>query len=302
MSLRWKLVAILSVCAALYTVLISLILFLVVLPSFSQLELNEGREDLNRLTEQVEREVESVDTLCRDWSAWDDMYRFVVQPDSARMAAYEELNLNLLWYRQNRLNLLYVVNLEGRVVWGRTYQDPTVRKASPVAVAEFPAEPWPPSNSLLCHPPAWSPLLGVLPTSIGLMMISCRPITDSRMQAAPEGTLVMGRLLDDKMTAGICTLAQVRGGLISAAGGLSAIEGEALVAAGAGGDPVVVQEDPEVLRLYRAINGVLGTPALVVRADIARDITGRGNAAVLFAVVSTLMSAVLVFAVVLVLL
>lgn len=301
MSLRWKLVAILSVCVALYTALISLILFLVILPSFSDRELSEGREDLNRLTEQVEREVESVDALCGDWSAWDDMYQFVIEPDPARIAAYEELNLNLLWYRQNQLNLLYVINVKGEVVWGRVYQDPMVTKASPVPVAEFAAEPWPLSNPLLCRPPDWAPHSGVLPTSIGLMMVSCRPIKDSRMQAEPQGTLVMGRLLDDSMTHRICRLAQVRGGLISAGGDLSAIERQAL-AAGTGGESVVVEKDRQVVRLYTAMNGVLGTPVLVVRADTARDITAGGNGAVLFALMSTLMAAILVFAVVMVLL
>lgn len=301
MSLRWKIVAILSVCVALYTTLISLILFLVILPSFLDLELSEGREDLNRLTEQVEREVESVDALCRDWAAWDDMYQFVFEPDSARMAAYEELNLNLLWYRQNRLNLLYAVDLEGKVAWGRTYQDVTVNKASPVQVAEFPAGQWPLSNPLLCRPPDHEAISGVLPTSIGLMMVSCRTITDTRLQAAPRGTLVMGRLLDDSLTRGICTLAQVQGGLVSAGGDLSATERQAL-AAGPGAESVVVEKDPQVLRLYKAVDGVLGTPALVVRTDTPRDIVTRGNNAVFFALVSTLMSALLAFGVVVVLL
>ena len=48
----------------------------VVLPSFTALEQSEARKDLERVVQAIKREVRHLNTLCWDWSAWDDTYAF----------------------------------------------------------------------------------------------------------------------------------------------------------------------------------------------------------------------------------
>ena len=55
----------------------------VVYPGFEALEKREAQEDVERVAQAIEAELEHLDGLCHDWAAWDDTVRFVQEPSPA---------------------------------------------------------------------------------------------------------------------------------------------------------------------------------------------------------------------------
>ena len=91
-----------------------LVLEYVVIPSFEKLELAESERSARRVLRAIERETQTLATLAGDWGSWDDTYRFVAEPYDA----YIESNLNPGTFKSLGINLLFIYDLEGRVVRG----------------------------------------------------------------------------------------------------------------------------------------------------------------------------------------
>ena len=188
MSLRSKISLILLVVVALYAALDYGIQRLVVFPSFIALEQHEAKKDLERCFEALRRESYHLDTFNHDWAAWDDTYEFVRN----RSTEYISSNLVAQTFIDNNLNLIYVCDEGGRVVWGQIRNVDTWHR---LLLKEFPAESLPPTNPLLSHDNVHSAIAGVLSTEYKPMLVSSRPIVTTNNEGPIRGTLIMGRFL-----------------------------------------------------------------------------------------------------------
>ncbi len=196
MSLGTRIGVYLLVAVACYSVLDYLIQRWVILPSFAQLERHEVTENLDRCTSALQRELKHLDIFCRDWSAWDDTYDFI---DSGN-PAFIKANLLDLTFTDNRLNLIFFVNTQGKVVWGAYFDLEQKKKAE---LDKFPTTAWALTNPLLQHKKEDSTLSGIVLTQAGAMMVVSRPIVNTLNQGPIRGTLIMGRLLDADLIASI---------------------------------------------------------------------------------------------------
>ena len=88
-----------------------------ILPSFLAAERDEAREHVTRCLHAIDRELHHLDVFCYDWAAWDHTYEYVVEPS----AEYERANLALPTFTNNALNLLFILDADGHVVWGKVY-------------------------------------------------------------------------------------------------------------------------------------------------------------------------------------
>ncbi|RMF86757.1 MAG: hypothetical protein D6736_14375 [Nitrospinota bacterium] len=172
MSLRVRILAILCLVVVLYAVLDYSIQRFVIFPSFTALEREEAQKDLERSVEALQREIYHLSLLCNDWAAWDDTYAFVQD----RNPAYIESNLVLSSFTDNNLNLIYIVDTQGQVVWGEIRD---LETEETIQVQEFPSQAFPPSHPLLQHRDVESAINGVLLTEKGPMLVASRPIVTS---------------------------------------------------------------------------------------------------------------------------
>ena len=287
MSLRVKTFVILVIVVLSYTVLSYLVQRLVILPSFIALEQETARKDVLRCVAALRREVQEIDGVVRDWANWDDTYRFIRDRDRD----YIKANLTLSSYKNTRLNLIYLLDTEGRVVWGELWN---LEREVRIAMPDFPSHALPRSHALL-QPEAGETSLpregrsGVFTTTLGPMLVSSRPILQSNNEGPVRGTLIMGRFVDEALLRELMERTQVVFRWWPIQGGyLPWKERDILLTMPPDGPPLLRESASRHLAAYALFPDIQGVPAILLRAEIPREMTTRGHSTIWAAVTSTL--------------
>jgi signal transduction histidine kinase len=170
---------------------------LVLLPNFVHLEQQHIVKNLDRVANAIENELDHLDTLTNDWSAWDDTYRYAQDHN----IEFEISNLTVSALINNRLNLLLIIDENGQKLWGISADEgfQTAIETKPFEQSEFSVE-----FPFFLSPYDKTPLSdqvkkGLMETSSGLMLFASRPILNSNERGPSRGTLIMGRLLGNIM-------------------------------------------------------------------------------------------------------
>jgi PAS domain S-box-containing protein len=169
----------------------------IILPSFLSIERDEAIKDSKRSVLAIQREIHHLDSLCHDWSAWDDTYEFV----ESQSKEYTKANLIISSFIDNKLNLIYIVNKTGKVVWGEIHN---LKTEEIISVADFPKNRLPKLHPLISYDKKNKPLSdltisGVYMSQKGPLLISSRPILNSNNEGPIRGSVIMGRFLDDNI-------------------------------------------------------------------------------------------------------
>jgi two-component system NtrC family sensor kinase len=296
MSLRSKILLILLVVVTLYAALDYGIQRLVVFPSFIALEQHEAKKDLERCFEALRRESYHLDTFNHDWAAWDDTYEFVRD----RNTDYISSNLVAQTFIDNKLNLIYVCDEAGRVVWGEIRNVDTWQR---MHLKGFPAESLPPTHPLLSHASVDSAIAGVFTTEHKPMLVSSRPIVTTNNEGPIRGTLIMGRFLSEDSVQTLVEQTRVNFRLWPITGhAIPEAQREVLNDISDDQPLLISDHDNNLLLVYAIFPDIQDNAALLVRADIPREISARGAAALRFALLSILVGAIVILLVLFVLL
>ncbi len=193
MSLRSRVVLFLGLAFFLLFCFQYALLHHVVLPEFFSLERNEAEHDLKRVVKAIERETIHLKTFCWDWASWDDTYDFM----SSRSEAYIDSNLVKNSFKDNRLNLIYYVDVFGKVVWGEIYDLDSEKE---ITVKEFSSKTFSNPHPLMPSDQKQYALesanvSGLLMCERGAMLIASCPILTSDSKGPARGFLIMGRFL-----------------------------------------------------------------------------------------------------------
>lgn len=294
MSLRSKIILILSVVVLLFAGLDHAIQKTLVFDSFIRLEEDEAKKDMTRVVEALKKEILYLDQRCDDWAAWDDTWRFVAKPNEA----YITSNLGLEGFAKSQINLLYICDDSGKVVWGRIL-DPDENN-HPISLRELPAEALSKSHPLI---QASGRAGGVWMTEHGPMLVSSMPILDSRRNGPTRGTVILGRFVAQDFVKEL-------GDRTGVPFHVWPIESESLPPeerlvlddVTAASEYVVREKDAEVLHVRTTFADMKAAPSLLIRADVARNITGDGRTSVQYALISTVAAGLLILLVLLTLL
>lgn len=206
MSIRTKiglilLCAVIGFCIAQYCVQ-----RFIILPGFLSLEHHEAVKDTNRVKNAIKNEINHLNTLCRDWAAWDNTYAFV----KSKSSEYIESNLVLTSFTTNNLNLIYICDTNGHVVWGKIYD---LKNEKFITLKMFPADTLPAAHPLLTRISDQSLLFpeikGVLTTEAEPMLVAALPILTSRDTGPSLGTFILGRFINENMAKKIAAQTQV---------------------------------------------------------------------------------------------
>jgi PAS domain S-box-containing protein len=287
MSLRVKTFAILLVVVLSYTALSYLVQRLVILPSFNALEQEGARKDMLRCVNALRREVQEIDGIVRDWANWDDTYRFIQDRNEDYIKAF----LTLSSYKDIRMNLIYLLDTEGRVVWGEIWN---LEREVSIAMPDFPSRSLPRTHALLQSEPGEASLpregrSGVFTTTLGPMLVSSRPILRTNDEGPVRGTLIMGRFVDEALLRELRERTQVVFRWWPIQGGyLPWKERDILLTIPPDAPPLLRETDSRHLAAYAVVPDIQGVPAILLRAEIPREMTQRGNATIWAAVTSTL--------------
>lgn len=388
MSLRSKIVIILFTVVVMYAALDRVIQEVVVFKSFEALEEAQAERDLRRVVQAIQSEVRHLGVRCDDWATWDDTYRFIDDSRRAEQALdvadrtrfgdrardYIVSNLVPECFHKNNLNLLYICDSDGKVVWGRGLD---LEGDRDFGLHDFPSERLAPDHPLLVEntrilienlpgsftsddlrklflpfggvrsaevaldpmsaraqssgsvrmetPEAADAALsglsnkevaghairlkaseapgGLLMTERGPMLVSAKPVLNNQRQGPARGTVIMGRLLSPALVAALARQTGVDFAVWRVQEeDLAAAEQQVLneVTAQAGEDAHVIRvSDEDTLHAYTTYSDIRQAPALLIRANIVRDITARGATAARYALLSTVVAGILILSVLL---
>lgn len=272
MSIERKIVLICVAVFSLYGLMNYGLYQSVIAPSFAELEQEQAQRDLDRCIQALGRERHHLELFNHDWSAWDDMHAYAETPN----AEFERHNLTPNPFTDYNINLFYIFNTAGEVVWGRHYN---LRTRTPEALPDFPDPFWDNRHPLIHRATEEDTLSGLVLTSRGPALIASRPILDSFQQGPITGTLLTGRMLDESFLALLVSQTQVA----LEVRGMDELDGEWREAAEAllrlPLRRLFHHAAPGMLHAYAMLDDVYGEPALVLRAEIPRTITERGATA-----------------------
>ena len=306
LSLRSKIVLILSGVIGLYAALDHVVQRWTFAPIFSRLERAEAEEDLQRVVEGLRQEVAELHALCLDWSAWDDTYRYVGEPNEA----YERSNLGSTSLQSRRIDLIFICDEAGRVVWG-SITDPDTGEE--IRLRDFPRGRWGANHFLLVDPaqrietdeaPAdggqGHGTSGLWTTEHAPLLVSSRPILTSQRDGEPRGRVVLGRFLAQGLNRKLAERTKVAFDAWLLDGRpLPPTESAVADEVTASARPIVRPADAGTLHVYGTFPDIRRNSALLLRANVDRRITQTGGTSLRYALISTVVAGLLMLLVLL---
>ena len=251
----------------------------VILPSFSQLEREQAKNDLNRVIDVIQRESQHIEMFAADWSSWNDTYEFVQTPNS------DYIRSNLAWgslEQASKLNLLYFFNLDGQLIWGESYASQyggkiELSQFSPALFNKQLNKQLNKQHKLLQHANIQSKHSGLIMTDYGPMMLSAQPILTSESKGPMQGTLLMARFLTQELLAKLKKQVNVD---FSVAKIDNQVNNPTILSyvSKLQITPHLVEEvDDDKLKIYGLIKDLYGAPILLVKVGIERTVMARGR-------------------------
>src|SRR5262245_23661745 len=229
---------------------------------FDAIERAAVHENLERARRALSEELASLQDTTRDYSAWDETYRFVAE----RNPDYLVRQLPTEDQAQLRVTVVALLDLRGDVIHERLL-DFANRKQQPL----------PPSlarafedDRLVFHDPtARTGRAGLLVLPEGEWIVAISPILDNRQIGPARGTLMMARPFDADTSRALAARTQLD------------VEFRRLDAAAASGQQsaeVVRPLSPEQIAGEAVLNDIHGAPALLLTVRMPRAIHQRALA------------------------
>jgi PAS domain S-box-containing protein len=278
-SVRRKIVFVLALILGLYAIGQCVFQMLVVMPSFRALQHDDGTTDGQRCKSLIESEIVAISRTAFDWSAWDDTYKFI----SDRNKEYAESNLTYDTFKSNKLNVFYIVDCNGAIVWGHAYDLATEAELTIPELSESAMH----SSPRLCRPPSLeAQLSGIYRSSRGPILICSSPIITSKHEGPVLGVVIMGRFLDKEHVAELASAFKMD----LAVSQIDPAEGARVDLEGF----QVEDGGPQTLRVNGAMADVFGRPAIRLALTVPTPITARGRSTALSSMVSSIVTSGLV--------
>jgi len=284
-SLRSKILLILIGVVLVYATADHLSMRHMVGESFDELEEVEAEKDLQRVVAGLEVQQEELLVLCRALAGMPATRAFL----QGRSPDFVEQHLGPDVLESVGVDLLFLCDAEGRVVWGRI-ADPETRE--PVRVRQFPGD------ALSDHHPArhWSgdglDHGGLMATDQGVVMVGSRRVPAPDGGAGLAGNVIAARFVDrGRIESVVAEQTGVRFALFGEEFDDSQANREIRERMDPQGSPLIESGAEDVLRIHRKLPDLWERPSILLTVERARDITAHGLRVTRYAMVSALAAA-----------
>lgn len=277
MSIKNKVIIIVVLVGMVYILTDFLICRFLVLPNFIELERMEAQKDVERIVAAIEREIYHLDQFTTDWAYWDDAYLFIQDRNNEFIAS--NLSATAV-FSENNLNLISFIDLEGTVIWGKSFN---LTMGSGLGTLQGDSVPG--SRSLLHGREDNKSRSGFLLTNYGVLIISTAPILKSNLTGPANGTLMMGRIIneEDARTLSEQTKLDLRLWSIDDPSIPKTDRDMLIKARQEDGQRIsITQVSDAILHCHILFNDLNHQPALLARVAIPRGIAQQGEKVVFF--------------------
>jgi PAS domain S-box-containing protein len=163
------------------------------LNGFIRIEEQNIQQNANRALEVLQDDIDKIDSVVRDWSAWDDTYKFIQD----RNEDYIKNSLALESLQGIKVNIIAYINTSGKITysnaldWENGKEMPFPEELKKHLIL---------NSRLHSHKSEESIVKGIILLKDAPMLIASRPILTSEKKGPIQGTLIMGRYLDGEET------------------------------------------------------------------------------------------------------
>ena len=244
---------------------------LIILPNFVTLERQNAEKNVLRCLDSINREAEHMFDLAGDWALWDDTYKFLEDKNP------EYVKSNLVWDSLHAigLDILYICDREGRVIWGEAHDPATGNLTYPppfqAEQLDFRAAPFQELNQ--------GDHFGLIATDNGIALIGARAVLTREGTGPPRGVLIMGRFLDESLMDEIRGQVRVPFRLVPLDKPLPQDLASALLDPRGEDVPHFVPVSELQWNAYALLRDLSGVPLVLVKAEGAREIMALGRRA-----------------------
>ncbi|MBB6480556.1 sensor domain-containing diguanylate cyclase [Spirochaeta isovalerica] len=231
--------------------------------SYIELEEELSLKNLNRLTQAIERDASYIGRLLLDWSIWDDTYDFVLTGNRE----YIESNLSIDSLYNISLNFMFFYNRGGDLIWGEFYD---FDKWEKVPCGGF-STTFIQQRDLLFNGDEDYSRSGLIDTAMGLLFMAAGPVFKSDRSGPAEGTLIIGKLIDERFIEKMKEVVQGEFSLYSEN------REDILWELNRSEQSYLMEKDENRILLYKAIEDLEGRKTLVVESRTERNIWQYGQ-------------------------
>ncbi len=237
-------------------------------PTVLKLEKAFAEKDMERTVEALTRQQVHLDQTLEDWAAWDDSYEFIQNID----LDYIKLNLLKSTFNNSNINLIYFVDNEGWVVWGKIYSANFSRE---INLIDFPQR-FPRYHPLLYQNSTTYPVSGAFITEAGPMLVAARPIRNSDKTSSPLGTIIMGQFISTDLIDSLISQTRVVLTITPFSSEQNKLQPIAnKISAGTPYPTSIIDDD--TLYAYASFPGVNGKPVLLLQGELERKIVQQSR-------------------------
>jgi signal transduction histidine kinase/sensor domain CHASE-containing protein len=236
--------------------------------SFAELEARDVRQNVQRALSGLNEELAALDALAADLASRDGVYASVQEPDDDYLASTLDEGI----FVAQRLNLALLVDASGRRVYATGFD---LQAERPVPVP-FELDRHLLQGGFLSHAGTRAGLTGIVSLPESAVLLASRPVLAPGEEGPAAGSLILGRYLD---IAGLERLGWATGLSLTARRADDPQLPSDFQAALSQGDPLSVRPlGPDSVAGYALVRDVYGEPALVLRANMSREIYRQGLA------------------------
>ena len=187
LKLRTKILIFVAGCIAVFCALFVGLAHFILLPSADRAEAQVMVQNLRRFEGRLDARLDRLSQAGVEWAYWDEAMNFIAD----RNPSFVKANLTATAFKDSAIEILLMWDAQDRLVVGRMLRSvdgPT--EAVPAAVvAELAAVPG------LFQRVLEGETIGLLRTSLGVVLLSAQPVTDSNGHGPVRGTMVVGSFL-----------------------------------------------------------------------------------------------------------
>lgn len=253
MSIKSKALLLYALCGVSAIVLISTIFNFTIVKYINKLEAKDVNDNFATINSILTREENNLTKTVLDWSHWDDTYYFI---DGKNKRSYIQNNLQIATLNQLNLNLMLFTNVKGKKYY---FLSDNLGKISVDSLVKKLLYKDKHCNGITSFIGNREVHYGLLPFSGKLLMIISAPITMTDEKSATNGSLIIGKYIDDPFLKYICGITK------------NTVKLEELTTSNQITTNMVVKKDPRTIKAYKRLKDVQGNTTILASIYMQRE-------------------------------
>ena len=249
-------------------VILSITSGLILQRSFDNLERAYVERDMQRVRADIDAQVRSLSATAGDYGLWTEMYTYVQHPasDFAEETFTEPVGRNL------DVDVVLVFDRNGKTVLQRAMTGTDGAQAATAALAGWVAA----HPAFITLHTAAEHAEGIVVVQGAILLAAARPVTDDDGRLAPDGSLVMARLMDATAIAALGARLVQAVDLQPVNAALPPAVAHAVAGITPGSPTTVDLASARTVTAYALLPDAAGTPGVVLSLVTPRDIHQQG--------------------------